>query len=197
MYFMTDDVGWMDFGFNGGGIAVGNATPSLDQFAAEGLILTSAYATPSCTPARATIMTGENPLHHGLLRPPMYGESGGLEGAATVASILKKPGCKTQGVGMNAHLVAVRIDEFKYHMVVQLQNAIFPLGLKGGFSGAVLSETGGSVMVNLYENPQEDFGIGNRYLPIVTQMGQEVARYGKVLAKYPLNIEVSMPGSSK
>lgn len=44
-------------------------------------------------------MTGQTPLHHGLLRPPMYGEQGGLEGMETVASILKQLGYRTQGVG--------------------------------------------------------------------------------------------------
>ena len=68
-------------GFNGGGTAVGNDTPIMDRLAAEGLLLTSAYSTPSCSPTRATIHTGQNPLHHGILRPPMYGEAGGLDGA--------------------------------------------------------------------------------------------------------------------
>ena len=99
LIFLLDDVGWMDLGFNGGGIAVGNETPSLDRLANEGLILTSAYSTPSCTPTRATIHTGQNPLHHGLLRPPMYGEAGGLEGAVTLPSVLKQLGYVTQGVG--------------------------------------------------------------------------------------------------
>ena len=71
LIFITDDVGWLDPGFNGGGEAVGNPTPNLDRLAHEGLILTSAYSTPSCTPTRATNHTGQNPLHHGLLRPPM------------------------------------------------------------------------------------------------------------------------------
>ena len=71
LIFITDDVGWLDPGFNGGGEAVGNPTPNLDRLAAGGLILTSAYSTPSCTPTRATVHTGQNPLHHGLLRPPM------------------------------------------------------------------------------------------------------------------------------
>lgn len=96
---LLDDVGWMDPGFNGGGVAVGNPTPNIDRLAHGGLILTSAYSTPSCTPTRATIMTGQNPLHHGLLRPPMYGEKGGLDGAVTVAAVLKKLGYRTQGVG--------------------------------------------------------------------------------------------------
>lgn len=99
LLFVTDDVGWLDPGFNGGGEAVGNPTPNLDRLASGGLILTSAYSTPSCTPTRATIHTGQNPLHHGLLRPPMYGEPGGLDGAVTLPAILQKLGYVTQGVG--------------------------------------------------------------------------------------------------
>jgi arylsulfatase len=99
LIFLMDDVGWMDPGFNGGGVAVGNATPVMDKLANEGLVLTSAYSTPSCSPSRATIMTGQNPLHHGILRPPMYGEAGGLSGAITVAQLLKNRGYVTQGVG--------------------------------------------------------------------------------------------------
>ncbi len=99
LIFLLDDVGWMDPGFNGGGVSVGNATPSIDRIAAEGLILTSAYSTPSCSPTRATIHTGQNPLHHGILRPPMYGEAGGLDGATTMPMLLQKEGYVTQGVG--------------------------------------------------------------------------------------------------
>lgn len=99
LIFIMDDVGWMDPGFNGGGEAVGNPTPNMDRLAQAGLILTSTYSTPSCTPTRATIHLGQNPLHHGLLRPPMYGEPGGLDGAVTVATVLQKLGYVTQGVG--------------------------------------------------------------------------------------------------
>ncbi|MFH1037307.1 MAG: sulfatase-like hydrolase/transferase [PVC group bacterium] len=99
LIYILDDVGWMDPGFNGGGESVGNPTPNMDRLASQGVILTSAYSTPSCTPTRATIHTGQNPLHHGLLRPPMYGEPGGLDGAITAPSILQKLGYVTQGVG--------------------------------------------------------------------------------------------------
>ena len=99
LIFLLDDVGWMDPGFNGGGEAVGNPTPNLDRAAHNGIILTSAYSTPSCTPTRATIMTGQTPLHHGLLRPPMYGEPGGLDGVTTMPKILQELGYITQGVG--------------------------------------------------------------------------------------------------
>jgi arylsulfatase len=39
LIFLLDDVGWMDPGFNGGGIAVGNETPTMDRLANEGLLL--------------------------------------------------------------------------------------------------------------------------------------------------------------
>jgi len=96
---LLDDVGFMDPGFNGGGGAVGNDTPVMDGLAQGGLILTSAYSTPSCSPTRATIHTGQNPLHHGILRPPMYGEAGGLDGAITLPQLLKQQGYVTQGIG--------------------------------------------------------------------------------------------------
>jgi arylsulfatase len=99
MFVLLDDVGWSDLGFNGGGTAFGNPTPNIDKFAHEGVVFSSAYSTPSCSPTRATIMTGQNPLHHGILRPPMYGEKGGLDGGVTVASVLKKLGYYTQGIG--------------------------------------------------------------------------------------------------
>lgn len=467
LVFLTDDCGWMDFGFNGGGEAVGNATPNLDRLAAQGLVLTSAYSTPSCTPTRATIMTGQTPLHHGLLRPPMYGEPGGLEGTETVASILKKLGYRTQGVGkwhlgevkgsfpqdvgfddyygflgvsdmytewrdvyfnpeialspertkmmekldfsrhnvhctpangvenryeidlesiknldqdwaeyserfigemagsdkpfflyhatraahfdnypndeyagksrarttygdsiveiddifgrliakleetgqlentivifgsdngpeveifphgqtpfrgskgstweggvrvptfvywkgmikprrseglfdyadifttcislagkpgagvteflpkdrythgidqvpffladegqscrrsiiysMGSHLSAVRVDEFKIHLVVQLQDAIFSQGYKGGFTGAMVQETGGLTTVNLYTNPQEDMSVGVRHIPATIPVGNELTRYAGVLRKFPPQSKVAMPGQS-
>jgi arylsulfatase A-like enzyme len=99
LVFLMDDVGWRDPGFNGGGVAVGNPTPTMDKLAHEGLVLTSAYSTPSCTPTRASIHTGQDPLHHGLLRPPMYGEPGGLDGSVTIANVLDELGYYTQGVG--------------------------------------------------------------------------------------------------
>jgi arylsulfatase len=99
MIFLLDDIGWADFGFNGGGIAVGNPTPDIDSIAAEGLILTSAYSQPSCSPTRATIMTGQYPVHHGIQSPPMYGQPGGLAGEITIAKLMSDQGYTTQAIG--------------------------------------------------------------------------------------------------
>ena len=53
LVILMDDVGWGDFGCYGGGVAVGAPTPNIDRLAAEGLLLTSCYSEPSCTPSRA------------------------------------------------------------------------------------------------------------------------------------------------
>ncbi|MFJ1267900.1 sulfatase-like hydrolase/transferase [Legionella lytica] len=97
--FLMDDVGWFDMGFNGGGISVGSATPNIDKVASQGLILTSAYSQPTCSPTRATIMTGQYPIHHGILSPPMYGQPGGLDGMITLPQLLSKLGYTTQAIG--------------------------------------------------------------------------------------------------
>jgi arylsulfatase len=99
LIFMLDDVGWGDFGCYGGGIAVGAPTPTFDQLARNGLQLTSCYSEPSCSPSRATLMTGRVPCRHGLHRPPMYGEPGGLQGETTIAQLLSDAGYVTQAVG--------------------------------------------------------------------------------------------------
>ena len=96
---LFDDVGWGDFGCYGGGVAVGAPTPNIDRLARRGKLLTSCYSEPSCTPSRASIMTGRLPMRHGLLRPPMYGQPGGLDGEVTLAQLLSDAGYVTQAVG--------------------------------------------------------------------------------------------------
>lgn len=98
-FVLFDDVGWGDFGCYGGGVAVGAPTPRIDALARNGLMLTSCYSEPSCTPSRATLLTGRLPMRHGLQRPPMYGEAGGLEGEITLAEMLSSAGYVTQAVG--------------------------------------------------------------------------------------------------
>ena len=99
LLFLVDDVGWGDFGCYGGGEALGAKTPTIDSLARNGIKLTSTYAQPSSSPTRATIMTGRLPVRHGIIRPPMYGEKGGLDNEVTIAQLLKKSGYKTQAVG--------------------------------------------------------------------------------------------------
>ncbi|MET0323609.1 MAG: arylsulfatase [Ilumatobacteraceae bacterium] len=99
LVILMDDVGWGDFGCYGGGVARGAPTPHIDRLADGGLRLTSCYSEPSCTPSRASLMTGRLPSRHGLQRPPMYGEPGGLHDEVTVAELLSAAGYVTQCVG--------------------------------------------------------------------------------------------------
>lgn len=59
---VADDLGWNDVGFHGGDID----TPSLDKIAAEGVVLDRFYTTPICSPTRAALMTGRDPMRLGL-----------------------------------------------------------------------------------------------------------------------------------
>ena len=43
-------------------------TPSLDQIASEGISISHSYSsTPTCTPARAALLTGQSPWNHGMI----------------------------------------------------------------------------------------------------------------------------------
>ncbi|MEH0194276.1 sulfatase-like hydrolase/transferase [Caulobacter sp. CCNWLY153] len=99
---LMDDVGWGDFGAYGGGAAVGARTPNIDRLAQNGLRLTSAYSQPSCTPTRASLLTGRLPVRSGLLRPFLPGENAsgeGLGGEITLAALLGRAGYATHAVG--------------------------------------------------------------------------------------------------
>ena len=99
LIMLVDDMGWGDPGSFGGGTAIGAPTPHIDKLASEGLKLTSTYAQPTCSPTRATMMTGRLPIHHGIHRPPMYGEPGGLDGEITSAKLLSDAGYRTALIG--------------------------------------------------------------------------------------------------
>ncbi len=60
--FVADDLGWNDVGYHGGDID----TPALDRLAKEGMQLDRFYTTPICSPTRAALMTGRNPMRLGV-----------------------------------------------------------------------------------------------------------------------------------
>ncbi|WP_243391678.1 arylsulfatase B [Pseudohalioglobus lutimaris] len=59
---VADDLGWNDVGYHGGDID----TPSLDRLAHEGIQLDRFYTTPICSPTRAALMTGRDPMRLGV-----------------------------------------------------------------------------------------------------------------------------------
>ena len=60
--FLADDLGWADVGYRGSPIQ----TPNIDSLAREGAQLHRFYSTPICTPTRAALMTGRDPVRLGL-----------------------------------------------------------------------------------------------------------------------------------
>ena len=52
---LLDDMGWAEYGFHG---ALEVLTPTMDRLAGEYTVLEQYYTLPSCSPARAAILTG-------------------------------------------------------------------------------------------------------------------------------------------
>jgi len=65
---MTDDQGWGDVSYNG---LTKIKTPNLDALASAGLRFNRFYAQQSCSPTRASVMTGRHPNRMGVFWPGM------------------------------------------------------------------------------------------------------------------------------
>lgn len=63
IYFLVDDLGYADCGFNGGKDI---KTPNIDKLAKEGAILKSFYVQPVCSPTRSALLTGRYATHTGV-----------------------------------------------------------------------------------------------------------------------------------
>ncbi len=65
VFILVDDMGFNDVSYNGSEIT----TPNLDRIASNGVVLNRNYAYPVCSPTRAALMTGHNPLDYGIDAP--------------------------------------------------------------------------------------------------------------------------------
>ena len=63
VFFLIDDLGWSDCGFNGGREIM---TPNIDKLANGGAILESHYVQPVCSPTRSALMTGRYATRTGV-----------------------------------------------------------------------------------------------------------------------------------
>jgi len=90
---LTDDLGYGELGCYG---QQKINTPHLDRMAAQGLRFTHAYAAaPVCAPARASLFTGLHSGHAPVRRNPPKGQDLPLQGAPTIASLLRANGYRT------------------------------------------------------------------------------------------------------
>ena len=95
---LSDDLGYGDLECYGSSSL---KTPHLNEFAAEGLKLTSCYAAhPNCSPSRAGLMTGRTPFRVGIYNwIPMYSPMHVKRSEITVATLLRNSGYDTCHVG--------------------------------------------------------------------------------------------------
>ncbi len=95
---LADDLGYGDLGVYG---AQEIQTPRLDRMAAEGVRLTEFYsAAPTCTPARAALLTGRYPRRSGMTRVIVAKEKWGMPASEiTLGEILQKEGYATTCIG--------------------------------------------------------------------------------------------------
>ncbi|CAM9134617.1 unnamed protein product [Ectocarpus sp. 12 AP-2014] len=63
-FIMIDDMGWDDIGYQS--VDLERVTPVLDKLAAGGVKMTNYYTMHTCTPARASLMTGRYTVRYGM-----------------------------------------------------------------------------------------------------------------------------------
>lgn len=94
---LADDLGFADVGFRGGEIE----TPSIDRLAREGVVLDRYYVAPICSPTRAALLTGRDPIKLGIAYDQInpWNNVGLAPSETTLAEILKGDGYQTALVG--------------------------------------------------------------------------------------------------
>ena len=77
---LADDLGWADTTLFGKTSLY--ETPNIERLAARGMTFSNAYASPICSPTRASIMTGQNPARLGMTAPAAHLEGERFEAIA-------------------------------------------------------------------------------------------------------------------
>ena len=97
LIFLADDLGWADVGYHGGKIE----TPTIDRLASEGVQLDRFYTAPICSPTRAGLMTGRDPLKLGIAYDQIHpwNNAGLAPDEQTLAKIFRKAGYQTGMTG--------------------------------------------------------------------------------------------------
>ncbi|MBU6178436.1 MAG: arylsulfatase [Verrucomicrobia bacterium] len=97
VFFLIDDLGYADCGFNGGKEI---RTPEIDALANGGAVIESHYVQPVCSPTRSALMTGRYPTRTGVYTVVRPGAKWGLPlNERTLANALKDAGYTTAITG--------------------------------------------------------------------------------------------------
>ena len=99
-YILIDDIGFGDLGSETLNSLRGYKTPSINEFAREGMRMARMYTEPSCTPTRVAFMTGRQPYRNGMGNTSVDISGFGLAGKeVTLAEILSEVGYNTVHIG--------------------------------------------------------------------------------------------------
>src|SRR5689334_14331184 len=97
LVFLSDDVGWAEYGFQGGKDI---PTPNIDSIAKNGVRFTQGYVSgPYCSPTRAGFMTGRYQTRFGHEFNSVAAQMGLDEKETTIGDRLKSLGYATCTVG--------------------------------------------------------------------------------------------------
>jgi arylsulfatase A len=126
VFMLIDDMGWGEFGCYGNTF---NETPRIDRFATTAMRFTAAYCQPTCSPTRASLMTGQYPHRTGIedyldVKSPQYLDP---QKQYTINRVLSDAGYVTCHIG-------------KWHLDTHFKN---PLGSSKqfGFDEVIGTET--------------------------------------------------------
>merc|ERR1712240_393893 len=98
IFILLDDVGWTDLSYNVNGKGDIH-TPKIDHWANQGIKLKCNYVQPSCTPTRASLMTGRYAANTGLPYAKFPGSVVGIPpDQPTMPELLRQ-------AGYNAHMI--------------------------------------------------------------------------------------------
>lgn len=121
LVIIADDVG-VDKTSAYGPDTTGPGTPNIDALAARGLLFRNAYATPTCSPTRATLLTGRLPSRHGIGRW-IYADDGAeaveLEELSLAEALRHAPRCTSTGWLGKWHMVGFHREHPARHPVQQ------------------------------------------------------------------------------
>ena len=99
-YILIDDIGFGDLGSETLNMVRGYKTPSINQFARDGMRLGRMYTEPSCTPSRVAFMTGLQPHRVGMGSTAVDISGFGLAAKeVTLAEVLSEKGYSTVHIG--------------------------------------------------------------------------------------------------
>lgn len=186
LLIVSDDTGWGDLGPYLGGAARGMPTPGFDRLAKEGMVFTSFYGQPSCTPGRAAIQTGRIPNRSGMTTVAFQGQGGGLPAAEwTLGSVLKQAGYRTYFTGKwhlgesdyalpNAQGYDVMKYAFLYHLnaYTYADPNWFP-AMSPETREVFVKATKGALSGNAGEPAREDFKVNGEYVDTPVIDGKE------------------------